>query len=344
MSILYVLLAILLFGVLIFVHELGHFLTARLFKVKVNEFSIGMGPKIISKTSKKTGTAYSWRALPIGGFVSMEGEDRSSDDEGAFCKKPVWQRMIITAAGSLTNILVGFLVMFILMSNSVLFSNTVASFTDTAVSNEWIQEGDKIVKIGNLNTHTGNDVVYAITRYGTSATNVTVLRDGEKMTFEVVFGTTENGGYLYGERDFYLWTENAIDNGGFFTLLKHSFFQSKLMITMVLDSLSDLIVGKYSIKELSGPVGVTEVISDAASQHDGTVWLYFVLIAMNLGVVNLMPIPALDGGRLVFMLIELIIRKPVPEKVENAIHTVGMVLLLAFMLIITVKDVINLFV
>ncbi|MBO4353724.1 MAG: site-2 protease family protein [Clostridia bacterium] len=344
MTVLYVLLAILLFGILIFVHESGHFLTARLFKVKVNEFSIGMGPKIISKTSKKTGTAYSLRALPIGGFVSMEGEDDASEDEGAFCNKPVWQRMIITAAGSLSNILIGFIVMLIIMAGSNAVSTHIASFKDTAVSDEWLSEGDVIVKVGDMNTYTGNDVVYAVTKYGSSKINVTVLRDGEEKSFDVVFGTNETDGYLYGNVDFYLLLEDAVGNGGFFTTIKHSFFQSRLMIRMVVDSLADLISGKYSIKDLSGPVGVTEVISDAASHRDGTVWLYFVLIAMNLGIVNLLPIPALDGGRLFFMLIELIIRKPVPRKVEAIIHTVGMVLLLGFMLVITIKDVIHLFI
>ena len=340
----YILIAILLFGVLIFIHELGHFLTARLFKVKVNEFAIGMGPKIISKKSKKTGTAYSLRLLPIGGFVSMEGEDTDSEDDGAFSKKPVWQRIIITAAGSLSNILLGFIVMSVIMANSVMVSTTVAGFTENAVSSEVLMAGDKIVKVGNMNTHTGNDVVYAISRYGAEQTNVTVLRDGVKKTFSIKFNTTNESGHVFGERDFTLWTEEAIDNGGFFTLIGHSLSQSRLMIKMVTDSLFDLITGKYGIKELSGPVGVTRVVSEAARDGGGTVWLYFVLIAMNLGVVNLLPIPALDGGRIVFMLIELIFRKPVPQKVESVIHTVGMVLLLAFMAVITVKDIVQIFV
>lgn len=340
---LYILLAILLFGIIILIHELGHFVAARIFGVTVNEFSIGMGPKIISKTSKKSQTAYSLRFLPIGGFVSMEGEDDASESGGAFCNKPVWQRMIITAAGSVSNIILGFLVMAIITVNSTQVSTIVAEFTENSTSSAQLMAYDKIVKIGNMNTITGNDVVYAISRYGSEKTNVVVIRDGEKISLDVEFETIEEGGYLYGKRDFLLWTEEAIDNNGFSSFVKHSFAQSRLMIKMVTDSLYDLVTGKYSVKELSGPVGVTGVISNAAKENNGTVWLYFVLIAMNLGVMNLLPIPALDGGRLLFQFIELVFRKPVPRKIEAAIHAVGMCVLLLFMFVITCKDVISLF-
>jgi regulator of sigma E protease len=339
----YVLIAILLFGVLIFVHELGHFLTARMFGVTVHEFAIGMGPKIISKVSKKSGTRYSLRLLPIGGFCSMEGEDKESEDEGSFSKKPVWQRIIITAAGSISNILIGIIVMTIVTAGTMRISTTIGSFDEGAVSNSVLEVGDEIVKVGGLNTHTGNDVAYAISKYGSEPVNVTVLRNGEKKTFEIAFKTSSSNGYAFGEYDFSLYSSKAIGKDGFFTVLGHSLAQSRLMIVMVTDSLHDLIVGKYGIKDMSGVVGVTQVISEAARERNGTVWLYFVLIAMNLGVVNLLPIPALDGGRIVFMLIELITRKKVPQKVESTIHTVGMVLLLIFMAVITVKDIIYLF-
>ena len=265
----YVLIAILLFGALIFIHELGHFLMARLFKVKVNEFSLGMGPKIISKKSKTSGTAYSLRLFPIGGFVAMEGEDTESADEGSFSKKPAWQRIIITAAGAVSNILIGIIVMTIFTANTTPVSTTIASFNEGATSSEVLMVGDRITKIGNLNTYTGNDVVYAINRYGVSETNVTVIRNGETKTFSVNFKTVTESGYVFGERDFMLFSEKAIDNAGFFTTIKHSFAQSRLMIRMVVDSFGDLIVGKFSIKDFSGPVGVTEVISNAAKEKNG---------------------------------------------------------------------------
>lgn len=338
----YVLLAILLFGILIFIHELGHYLTARLFKVKINEFSIGMGPKLISKKSEKTGTSYSLRLLPIGGFVSMEGEDAESEDDGAFGKKPVWQRIIITAAGSVSNILLGFLVMAIITANTTLTSTTVSGFAANAISSESLEVGDKITRIGDQNTFTAQDVIYAISRYGKEPTNVTVVRNGEKTTLTVSFGTTTEAGHTFGVRDFNFYTEKDLDNANLFTFIGHSFCQSRLMIRMVWDSLHDLIVGEYGLKDLSGPVGVTGVISEAARHQDGTVWFYFVLIAMNLGVVNLLPFPALDGGRIVFMLIELVTRKKVPQKIEGIIHTVGIIILLLFMAVITFKDIIQL--
>ena len=141
---LYVLIAILLFGILIFVHELGHFLTARLFGVTVIEFAIGMGPKIISKVSKKSGTRYSLRLFPIGGFCSMDGEDKESENDGSFSSKPVWQRIIITAAGSLSNILIGIIVMTIITACSTRVSTTIGSFDEGAVSNSVLEIGDEI--------------------------------------------------------------------------------------------------------------------------------------------------------------------------------------------------------
>lgn len=339
---LYVLLAILLFGVLIIIHELGHFLTARMFNVKVNEFSIGMGPKILSKKSKKSGTAYSLRLFPIGGYVSMEGEDEESENEGAFCKKPVWQRMIITAAGSASNLLIGILVMTLLCSSSQLVSNTIGDFQENAVSIEFLDVGDKIVKIGNINTYTASDVVYGVNRYGKAPTEMTVLRDGKRITTTVTFDTFVQSGHVFGKVDFLLYTEDSLNNGSFFTTLKHSIAQSRLMIRMVVDSLYDLITGEYGINDMSGPVGITEVVSNAAKEDNGSVWFYFVLIAMNLGVMNMIPFPALDGGRIFFMLIELIARKPVPQKIEAIIHFTGMALLLLLMVFITFKDIIKL--
>lgn len=341
MTVLYILIAILLFGILIFIHEFGHYLFARIFKVKINEFAIGMGPKIVSKTSKKTGIAYSWRALPIGGYVSMEGEEKESDDENSFSKKPIWQRIIITAAGATFNIVLGVIVMFIVTCSTTLVSPVVAQFNDNAISCEQLEVGDTIVRLGKMNTYTGSDVMYAISRYGTEPTEVTVIRDGNRETLTVSFGTEEESGYTFGSLDFKFYKEETLNNDNIGTKIKHSFAQSRLMIKMVFDSLFDLITGKYGIKDLSGPVGVVDVVVSAEKQGGGTVWLYFVLIAINLGIMNLLPIPALDGGRIVFFLIELIIRKPVPQKVQEYLITGTMVLLFALMAFVTVKDVIH---
>ena len=181
MAFLYVLLAILLFGALIFIHELGHFLTARLFHVTVHEFSIGMGPRLLWFTSKKSGTVYALRLFPIGGFVSMAGEDEKSDDENAISAKPLWQRMIITAAGSFSNLLLGFIVVgIIVFSMKSIYAPVISDFTENAITSAegGLEVGDKIIRVGPRRVYTASDVVYAIGRYGDETTEVTVIRDG----------------------------------------------------------------------------------------------------------------------------------------------------------------------
>lgn len=332
-----------MFGILILVHELGHFLTARLFHVKIYEFSIGMGPKIFSKKSKKSDTAYSLRLLPIGGFVSMAGEDEESDDEGSLRHKKVWQRIIITAAGSLTNILLGFLVMLIIVSCAKnIGSTTVLNFPEGAKTEQCgLMAGDKIIAIDGKKVHVFYDMSYKISRYGTKPIDVTVIRDGEKVTLQnVVFPTITEQGVSFGARDFNI--VYASKNPG--TIIKNAFYQSTITVRMVYDSLYDLITGKYGIKQLSGPVGITEVITGAAedavkNKDSSYLWSLFVVLAMNLGCMNLLPLPALDGGRIVFLIIEGIRRKPINPKIEGYIHAAGMALLMLLMLVITCKDI-----
>ncbi len=336
----YIIIAILLFGLLILVHELGHYLTARIFGVAINEFSIGMGPKIFSWTSKKTAIAYSLRALPIGGYVSMAGEDEESDNPNAFDKKPVWQRMIITVAGSASNVLLAFVVMFILVASTPQLGSTqISKFRDGAVSPSYnLQVGDVITGINGNKVHISRELGYYISRYGTEPVDITVMRGGEEKTLTgVVFAvaTDDETGYVYGKADFYV--NVAPKNVG--TVIKNGFFESCLTIRMLVDSLADLFSGAYGVDDLSGPVGVTTVIADAAKTDAYQLWYIFVFIAMNLGVMNLLPFPALDGGRLIVLVIELIIRRPVNKKVEGYINMAGMIILFSFMAFITVKDI-----
>ncbi len=347
MTILYILIAILMFGALIFIHELGHFLTARLFHVTIYEFAIGMGPKIFSWKSKKNGTAYSLRLFPIGGFVSMAGEDEESDDEGALSKKPVWQRMIITVAGSASNLLLGFLVMLILVSSSERLGSTiVAEFDKNATSMQTeeadgLMVGDRILKVNEKKVHVYYDMSYKIRRYATKPIDVTVLRDGNEIVLEdIVFPTVEEQGVLFGAQDFKV----KVAEKNPLTVIKTSFYQSVYTVRMVVDSLYDLITGKYGVQQLSGPIGITEVISNeaqaAVEQKDSSgLWSLFIVLAINLGTMNLLPIPALDGGRMVFLIIEGIRRKPHDPKIEGYIHGAGMVILLLLMLLVALKDV-----
>jgi regulator of sigma E protease len=203
MILLYLLLTLLLLSVLVFLHEGGHFLLARLNKITVNEFAIGMGPKILSWVSQKSGIRYSVRALPIGGFVSMAGEDEASEDVNAFCNKNVWRRISTVLAGPLTNLLVGFIGMLILVSFTVPATNIVAAFMKDSTSDDYgLQINDKIVAVNGVKTHTGNEVVYEITYQGYEPLELTVIRDGNKIILEnVVFPTVEESGVTLGSFD-----------------------------------------------------------------------------------------------------------------------------------------------
>ncbi len=346
---LYVILALLLFGVLILIHELGHYLFARLFKVTVTEFSIGMGKSIVSKTSKKTGIMYSLRLFPIGGYVSMVGENEESDDPNALSKKPAWQRLIIVAAGATVNLIFGIILMLCLVistSSEGIATNQIYGYADDAnyeiTSDEYgITAGDRIIKIGNTRTNNAYDLSYEIMRKGTKPVDVTVLRDGNELVLrDVKFPVISSGGTSFGSMDFTVVAVKAsIPN-----VITHTLQRSMLTVRMVWESLFDLVSGRYGLDAVSGPVGITETIVDATDSavetKDYSSVIYIAaVICINLGVMNLLPIPALDGGRLFFILIEIIFRRPVPAKIENTIHGMGMYLLLLFMLFISLKDV-----
>ncbi len=337
MIILYFLLTLLIFGVLVLVHEGGHFLLARLNGIKVEEFAIGMGPKLISRVSKKSGIRYSLRLFPIGGFVSMPGEDGDSEDPDAFCNKSVWRRMLTILAGPLTNILVGFIGMTVLVcASSTLASTTVADFYDGATSSAWLQSGDRVVSVGGVSVRTGNELVYEIMNQGYEPIDITVVRDGERVVLrDVEFPTFTESGADFGEADFRPYAEKKTVGN----VIKHSFYRSLSAIKMIWDSLIDMISGRYGVEAISGPIGVTETVGEAAKQGGMSVLYLFVVLAMNLGVVNLLPFPALDGGRFVFLLIEGIIGRPVNRKVEAYINGIGLLLLMILMALIAFKDI-----
>ncbi len=334
--------AILIFGFLIFVHELGHYLFARKFGVEIEEFSIGMGPKLFSRTSKKTGILYSLRLLPIGGYVAMNGEDSESESENAFGNKPVWQRIIITAAGGVINVIVGVILMCaFVISSPNLAGTTVAQFNEGSVSQTYgLSLGDEIIEVNGTRVFTSQELVYEIMHDGTEPVDITVIRNGDRIVIEnIEFGIDDSEGVTLGMPDFKVYRVEK----NFKNVLKHSFGYSGLAIRQVWESLGDLISGKYGLSEVSGPVGTTKVIGDAADQ--GFIYVVYLasLISVNLGILNLMPIPALDGGRIVFLFIEAIRRKKLPGNIEARIHQIGITLLLLLMIVVTCKDVVNLF-
>ena len=344
MIILYLLLTLLLLSVLVFLHEGGHFLVARLNNITVNEFSIGMGPKVFSYQSKKSGIKYSIRALPIGGFVSMAGEDEVSEDPNAFCNKNVWRRISTVLAGPITNIIVGFLGMLVLVVLTGPATNIVAAFLDDATSvNYGLQIDDKIVAVEGVKTHTGNEVVYEITYQGDKPLDITVIRDGEKIVIEdVVFPTVEENGVTLGNYDMLFYGISEADRS-FSIVISHTFWRTYSTAKMVWDSLADLIGGRFGLDAISGPIGMTELVGSALATGWESLLYLWVIISVNLGVMNLLPLPALDGGRLIFLLWEAITRKPVNKTVESYINAAGLLILMAFMIIITFKDIFKLF-
>lgn len=335
-----ILLAILIFGFLILIHEFGHYIMARIFKVGIKEFSVGMGPKLFQKKSKKTGIAYSLRLLPIGGYVSMDGENEDSESENAFYKKPIIQRFLILVAGAFMNILVGIIITCIIVVNtSGLFSAEISAFAENAMSEKsGLMVGDKIVKIGNQSVHTGYEAAYEIMHDAVGKTDITVIRNGVRTVIhDVEFYTFSESGVLMAQRDFNFAKENKTVK----TVIKNSFYRSVTSVRMIWDSLIDLIRGKYGIESMSGPIGITGAIGDAVATNDGgeTLLNISALIALNLGIFNLLPFPALDGGKIFLLLVELIRRKPLKREVEGYLDVIGFALLLLLMVFVTFQDI-----
>ena len=346
--ILTVILALLVFEFLIFIHEFGHYITARIFNVTIKEFSLGFGPELLSYESKKTGIKYKLSILPLGGFVAMAGEDEESDDPNAFNKKPAWQRYIITAAGATVNIVAGFLAMIII----VLFSNiggTVYArpvddaeivkydYIDATYRSEdyGLQDGDKIISVNGKKVKIEDELSYQISRYGHEPVDLVVIRDGERVELEDVrFPTATSQGQVFGMRDFYVY---RIDKN-FFNVFSLSVRKAALVMRMCWESIIDLVTGRYTFEAVSGPVGISVAISDAASVGFLSLLNIVVLISMNLGFMNLIPFPALDGGRLLTILIEMITRKKIPANIEGIINTVGLSILFVLMIVILFKD------
>lgn len=338
-AIFYAIVLVIVFGILIFIHEFGHFFTARRCGVTIKEFAIGMGPKLFSWKSKKYDTKYALRLFPIGGFVSMVGEDEASDEEGAFCNKKVWQRFLITVAGPAMNIILGFLLMLVVVLNQPIASTTIAGFDDNAVSNAQLQVDDKILSVDGVPVKSGTEAVYEIMNKGFEPIDITVERAGSKLSLkDVSFSTFEEQGVIFGEVDFKVYPQERT----FFTLISQTFTRSLSTVKMVIDSLAGLLSGRFGLDAVSGPIGVAEVVGEAAK----TDWLQFLYIVtvltINLGVFNLIPFPALDGGRTLFLIIEGIRRKPLNRNVETYINLAGMLILFAFMIFISFKDIMKL--
>lgn len=332
--------AILFFGIIIALHEFGHFSTAKLFKIKVNEFSIGMGPALFKKNRGET--LYALRLLPIGGFVSLEGEDETSEDPRAFGNQKAWKRFIVIAAGAVLNIILGLVliaVMLILSGSAP--TTTVSDVTEDMYTAETgVQTGDKIISIDGTRVHSARDLYYCLYRNNDGKFDIVLKRDGEKLTFEqmeVIYDMEQ------GFCSFIVGSEKV----SALNIIPGAVKETLSMTKMIWLSLIDMIGGNYGMDELSGPVGTIGIVADTASDavnsaDYASIIFMLAFITVNIGLVNLLPLPALDGGRLLFIAIECIFRKPVPKKFEAIVHAAGLVLLLLLMAFITFNDISNL--
>jgi len=340
-----IVIGVLLFGFVIFFHELGHFLMAKASGIRVNEFALGMGPKLFS--FQKGETKYALRLFPIGGYCAMEGEDEESSDERAFNNKSVWKRILVVVAGGLFNIILGFFMMLILLGRQDTYATTeIAKFADgSMLEAAGAQIGDKIVEIDGYAVYTDRDMSFALAMADPDSLSMKVRRGGEKVdlgTFALASETIE-GGRKVVSMDFWVQPEKRT----FFGLLGRSAADTLSMARMVIESLKGIVTGRFGLNDVAGPVGTAQAISQAAGagleqgfgQAVMNILLMIIMITVNLGIVNLLPLPALDGGRLLFLLWEAVTRKPVPQKYEGYVHAAGFVLLMALMVVITFSDI-----
>ncbi len=337
-TILTIIAAIIIFALLIFIHELGHFILAKATGIRVLEFAIGMGPKLFGV--QKGETLYSVRAVPIGGFCAMEGEDSDSKDPKAINNKPAWQRLLVLAAGAFMNIFLGFVLLFVMTAQgSQVATNVVASVQQgTAAEESGLLPGDEILKIAGSRTHIAAEVTWAAERRNGAETEFLIRRNGEKQTL-LIQPREKDGAYQYG---FML----AVAENNFGETLKTAYYGTFFYSKLIIGSLVDLFRGEVKVTELSGPIGIVSEIGSAVQQtaQTGLPGLLYllnlaVLLTINLGIFNLLPIPALDGGRILFVLVEMIRRKPIPPEKEGMVHFVGFALLILLSVAVAVMDI-----
>lgn len=344
----YILLAILIFGLLIIVHELGHFIAAKALGVKVNEFSVCMGPAIVQKTVGET--TYSLRAIPIGGFCAMEGEDEVSDNPRAFTRAKWWKRMIILVAGSFMNFVAGFVIVTLVFCTAQGFATSrIESFyPNSAIEEGGLRTGDTFYSIDGQRVYLSSDVSMLLERSGDSQMYIVVLRDGEKLAFPG-FRAERRTFEINGEKQLLYGMNLAYEEATFGRLLRNSWYSCVDFSRMVWMGLSDLITGRAGLRDLGGPVTIVHAMSESGKAAPTTaagvqnVFYLAAFIAVNLAVMNMLPIPALDGGRVFALLVtaalERILRRKIDPKYEGYIHAAGMVLLLLFMAFVTFHDV-----
>lgn len=336
---------ILILSVIIVVHEFGHFFFAKLFGIYVYEFSLGMGPKIWSKKDKKGETTYSLRAVPVGGFVQLAGEGMEEDSKlpknRLLQSKPVWQRFLVMFFGAGNNFILALLVLFFLglIVGSPSTSNKIYGVIEgSPVAKVGMQKGDRIVEIDGNTIKTLDDLQLYLT-LSKGETDFVVERNNEKKEFSVTpleGEELEEKGYSFG-----IEFDNTRQKG-FINAIKYSFVKFYAIVRQLVMTLKELFTGGVSVKELSGPVGIYTVVDQTKESGFANIIYLIALLSINVGFMNLIPFPAFDGGRILFLFIEKIKGSPVKSETENIIHTIGFFMLMALILYVTLNDILRL--
>lgn len=350
MNLLSLLYFVLILGAIVLVHEFGHFIFSKLFGVYVYEFSIGMGPKIFHFKKKDGETEYCIRAIPIGGFVSLAGED--ADDNSKIEKKrklyskPVWQRLIIMIAGATFNFLFAFVILFV---SALIYGSTSNEPIIANVSEEYpaytagIREGDTIVSINKQRVSSWSEVQLYIKASKGEKLDI-VLKDKTGTKREVSLIPKEVKDEEGNVTDYVVGiSRDTTVRRGFGVSLKNALETTASLYKLMLTTLKELVTGKFSVKDLSGPVGIYSVVDSQSKKGFENILSLVAYLSMNVGVINLIPFPAFDGGRVLFLIIEKIRKKPIKAKTEGMINSIGFILLMLLMIFVTISDVIKLF-
>lgn len=342
-----IIIAILMFSFIIIFHELGHFLLAKKNGIRVNEFCLGLGPTIVGFTRGET--KYSLKLLPFGGACMMEGEDEDSSDERAFNQKSVWARMAVVFAGPAFNFILAFLLAIIVIAVAGFDRPVVADVREGFPAAEaGMQAGDVITELNGKNIHLYREVSIYTYLHADENIEVEYRRDGETYTCTLTPKYDEESGrYLFG-----IYGSSMRERGNVLQVLQYSVYEVKYWICTTLESLKMLVTGQVSFNDLSGPVGIVKSIGDTYDEVKTGGFLliilnllnYSIMLSANLGVMNLLPLPALDGGRLFFLIIEAIRRKRVNPDHEGMVHFAGLVLLMLLMVVVMFNDIRKLFI
>lgn len=341
---------IIILGIIVLVHEFGHFIFAKMFGIYVYEFAIGMGPRLFHWKSKKGETEYSIRAIPIGGFCSLAGEDTESDDkekipeDRRLYSKPVWQRFLVMFFGAGNNFILAFIVLLVVAlgwgatTSKPIISELVSG---NPAEKAGLEVGDYILEINGHKVKTSDDVsIYLQVEDKDEPITFTVKRDGKELDIDVVPIKEEVDGSS-------IYRVGIISEGeterGIIPSIKYAFTKMGSLFRQMVITFKGLFTGGISVNQLSGPVGIYNIVGAQAEAGFQNILYLIALLSINVGFINLIPFPAFDGGRIVFLIIEKIKGSPIKPETENKIHAIGFILLLALMIYITFNDILKLF-